>query len=270
MAGKETPNQEPQKLFGPADRYECNKVPALFRPLALQFLDHVPLREDERVLDLACGTGIVARIVAPRVESDGQVVGVDINPEMLGVARENTPSGAAITWRVADAGDLPFEEESFSLVLCQQGFQFFADKSRALAEMRRVLAPGGRIALVVWQAVSARTQPYQWAVVEAFTRHVSAEAGEERRRLVHFFDGGGDLLRKLLIGAGFRQVEVRDLVYIRRRGQPEEFIREEKYEGLAPDVRAALVRDIRRAMEPFRNEEGTAVPYGLHLALAVK
>lgn len=262
--------EEHQELIGPADLYERDKVPSMFRPLAHFFLEHVSLQQDARVLDVACGTGIVARIVAHRVDPEGEVTGIDINPEMLRVARENTPAGVPITWKEGDAGELPLEDETFDLVLCQQGFQFFPDKPQALGEMHRVLVSGGQLALIVARAVSPENQPYQWAKVEAFRRHVSPEAGEKQRRLVPFFDGDSSALQSMLTGAGFQQVEVRDVVHIRHRGFPEDFVMEEDYAELAPEVRTAVVQDIREAMAPYKDEQGTEVPYGFHIALAVK
>jgi len=106
------------------------------------------------VLDVACGTGIVARQAAPLVGADGQVVALDMNPAMLAVARAlPAPSGATIHWREGDAMDLPFEDGAFDVVLCQHGLQFVPDRARAVREMRRVLAPGGRALVIVLEAV---------------------------------------------------------------------------------------------------------------------
>ena len=100
------------------------------------------------MLDVACGTGIVARLAAQQVGTTGLVTGVDLNPGMLEVARAHTPtSGAAVDWREGDAGALPCDDASYDVVLCQQGLQFFPDQPRALREMHRVLVSGGRLAL---------------------------------------------------------------------------------------------------------------------------
>ncbi len=268
---KQAANQaERQKLIGPAGAYEREKVPGTFEPLARFLLAWVAVPPGARVLDLACGTGIVARLVAPQVGPEGRVVGVDISRQMLRVARSVTPEDVAVTYCAGDAGELPLEDESFDLVLCQQGFQFFPDKPRALREMHRVLAPGGRLALTVWRAVSAEHQPYQWAKAAALSRHVGPEAGEKQRRLAHFFNGDGGQLRTLIQEAGFQSVDVRDEVFTSQKGLPEEFVAEEDYADLSPPVRAAVVQSIRAAMGPFKNDQGTAVPYGFHLALATK
>jgi ubiquinone/menaquinone biosynthesis C-methylase UbiE len=100
------------------------------------------------VLDLACGTGLVARFAAPRVEPGGRVVGADINPGMLAVARELGAVG--IEWIEAPCDTLPFQGGTFTHAICQQGLQFFPDPGAALREIRRVLRPGGTVIATVW------------------------------------------------------------------------------------------------------------------------
>jgi ubiquinone/menaquinone biosynthesis C-methylase UbiE len=102
----------------------------------------------DAVLDLACGTGLVARAALPRVTPGGRVAGADINPTMLAVARSSGASG--IEWFESPAETLPFDDATFSHVLCQQGFQFFTDPTAAAGEARRVLGPGGVLAATVW------------------------------------------------------------------------------------------------------------------------
>ena len=101
------------------------------------------------MLDVAYGTGIAARVAAQRVGHGGLVAGLDINPGMLAVARSTPASGAPIEWHEAAADALPFSDETFDLVLCQLGLQFFPDRLGALRDMRRVLAPSGRTLVLV-------------------------------------------------------------------------------------------------------------------------
>jgi SAM-dependent methyltransferase len=173
--------QDPWQLAGsgPA-QYERYQVPSLFQPLAERLLATVPLRTGERVLDVACGTGIVARLAAQPIGTTGLVTGVDLNPGMLEVARAHTPtSGAAVDWREGDAEALPCDDESYDVVLCQQGLQFFPDQPRALREMYRVLKSGGRVALNVWRGLEHN--PFNQAVAAGLARHVSAEAAASIR-----------------------------------------------------------------------------------------
>jgi SAM-dependent methyltransferase len=123
-----------------AEAYERYLVPAIFEPFARKL---VALATGERVLDAACGTGIVARCT-------GHAVGVDVNAGMLAVAARVAPQ---LEWVQADLTALPFDDGAFDLVFCQQGLQFVPDPAAVLAELHRVLAPGGRIVVSVWRGL---------------------------------------------------------------------------------------------------------------------
>ena len=120
--------------------YEHWLARPLFRPWAELTLDEVNLALGDRLLDIACGTGIVARVARERLGDAGYIVGVDISPDMLAVARRVAPG---IDWRQGNAADLPLNQgEQFNIVVCQQGLQFFPDKPAAVAQMRRALTSG--------------------------------------------------------------------------------------------------------------------------------
>ncbi len=130
--------------------YERWLVQPLFRPWAEIALDEARLAAGDRVLDIACGTGIVARLAKQRLGEAGIVVGVDLSADMLAVARAIAPD---IDWREGDAAALPLRKgERFDVVVCQQGLQFFTDKPAALAQMRRALAPDGRLVVSTWRS----------------------------------------------------------------------------------------------------------------------
>src|SRR5262245_11922824 len=115
-----------------ADRYEEILVPTVFGPWATDLLELADLQPGERVLDVACGTGIVARLAAREVGTTGEVTGLDLNAGMLQVARSLlAPSGASVTWVEGSALAMPLLDASFDVVLCQQGFQFFPDRARS-------------------------------------------------------------------------------------------------------------------------------------------
>jgi len=125
-----------------AELYERYAVPFVLGPWAPELVELAALQPGESVLDLACGTGVVARLVAPRVGTTGQVIGVDLNAGMLAVARAlPAPSGSAIDWVQGSATALELPDRSIDVVLCQQGLQFFPEKLAALREMHRVLVP---------------------------------------------------------------------------------------------------------------------------------
>ena len=112
-----------------AEQYEARFVPAIFAEWAPLLADITGVGPGQAVLDVACGTGIVARTVADRVTGSGRVVGVDLNGGMLAVARRVRPD---IDWRQADVADLPFPDGSFDVVLCQMALMFFPDRVGAL------------------------------------------------------------------------------------------------------------------------------------------
>jgi SAM-dependent methyltransferase len=131
------------------EMYEQLLVGPLFRPSAEVILEEVALARGNRLLDIACGTGIVARLAKERLGDSGRVVGVDVNPQMLAVARSVAPG---IDWREGSATALPLQDdEQFDTVTCQQGLQFFPDKRAAAREMRNALAPGGMLAVATWR-----------------------------------------------------------------------------------------------------------------------
>ena len=177
-----------------AEFYEHIVARYILGPWAPVLVDAAHLSAGERVLDVACGTGVVARTAAARVGAAGRVTGVDLNPGMIAVARTlAAPSGAAVEWLERDALDLRLPDAGYDVVLCQQGLQFFPDKLRALREMRRVLLPRGRMALSVWNGVGL----YNGAVGKALHRILGEETarrfcasrqsppGEEIVRLAH-------------------------------------------------------------------------------------
>ena len=126
--------------------YEQSFVPAIFAGSAVLLADAAEIGRGDRVLDVGCGTGVVAREAAQRVGTEGRVVGLDLNPRMLAVARRIAPE---IEWRQGDAGELPFEDGAFDVVASQFAAMFFPDPVLALREMWRVLAPRGRLAVAV-------------------------------------------------------------------------------------------------------------------------
>lgn len=133
-----------------AEIYEAFFVPALFAEWAERVIKAAGVQAGQRVLDVACGTGVVARAAAKRVGPAGSVVGLDVNEGMLAVARRLE---TAVTWRQGTAESLPFDDASFDTVVSQFGLMFFADKPAALREMVRVLRPGGKLAVAVWDTL---------------------------------------------------------------------------------------------------------------------
>jgi ubiquinone/menaquinone biosynthesis C-methylase UbiE len=187
-----------------AERYERYVARYILAPWAPLLVDAARLQPGERALDVACGTGVVARTAAERVGPAGQVTGIDLNAGMIRVARSlPRPAGARIEWLERSALDLGLADASVDAVFCQQGLQFFPDKPRALREMRRVLRRAGRLALSVWTGIGV----YNAAVGAALARVLAAETAE--RFLASRRAPGEEELRRLAIEAGFAAVDVR-------------------------------------------------------------
>lgn len=184
-----------QALEQTAESYEELFVPTLFEGWARRVADMAELRPGQAVLDVACGTGILARTVAERVRPGGTVAGADINPGMLGVARRQAPG---IDWRQGAAEALPFKDESFDAVVSQFGMMFFSDPEAALEDMMRVLKPGGRLAVCVFDSLDQ--QPAYDALADVFDRVVGESVGNALRS--PFAMGEVDALAALCARAG--------------------------------------------------------------------
>jgi ubiquinone/menaquinone biosynthesis C-methylase UbiE len=157
------------------DNYERYLVPSIFAPWAHDLVSLARLRAGERALDVACGTGIVARIAAQTIGDGNNIVGLDLSGPMLSAARAAAADeNKSIEWREGSAVELPLADATFDVVFCQQGLQFFPDRAKALSEMHRVLALGGRLVLSVWRGIEK--SPGFAALADALTHHISSEA----------------------------------------------------------------------------------------------
>ena len=132
--------------------YEQYMVPLIFEPYAADLARRVALRQPERVLEIAAGTGVVTRQLANLLAPTALIVASDLNPPMLAHAAA-VGTSRPVDWRQADAMQLPFPDASFDVVVCQFGAMFFADKPKAFSEVRRVLRPGGAFLFNVWDSI---------------------------------------------------------------------------------------------------------------------
>ena len=216
-----------------AENYERHFVPAIGAPVAEDLMKAADLRPGERVLDAACGTGVVTKLAAKRVAPRGTVSGLDPNPAMLAVARATTPPDEAIDWREAPAEDLPFSDESFDAVLCGMGLQFFSDKQKGLREFHRVLVPGGRLVA----NVPGPTPPPLEIMANGLARHV----GPASASFVHlvFSMHDPDDLRSLATQAGFSEIALSSARTPLELPPPAEFL----WQYIASTPLAAAVAD---------------------------
>lgn len=251
------------------EMYERYLVNPLFRPWARIALDAVDLGSGDGVLDIACGTGIVARVARERLGDPGHVVGVDVSPDMLAVARKVAP---CIDWREGNATALPLQEgEQFSVVVCQQGLQFFPDKPAAVSEMRRALAPGGRLALATWRADDEI--PFFRELRRIAQRHLGTIV-DQRHSL-----GDAGTVEALLRDAGFSDVRLRTISRIMRfedtwilRGNAMALVgMSAAGQALDDQARKRVVDVIVNESEPLRERytHGSEIAFELSANLAV-
>lgn len=262
----------------PPQAYAQYFVPAIFQPLSALLVEQAAPRPGERVLDLACGTGVVARRVAPLVSETGAVVGVDISPGMLDVARgQPPPSGAVVQWLTGDAGALDLPAAAFDLVLCQQGLQFFPDRLQALREVRRVLVDAGRLVLAVWHSLDEH--PLFAALADAELPYLHELGASPDDVGVPFSLGDRAELRALLDAAGFGDATVTARSIQARFAAPERFVErmELAYAAVVPrlaedqDAFARFVDTIIRATRPVveRYRQGDALVVPMHTNVVV-
>jgi ubiquinone/menaquinone biosynthesis C-methylase UbiE len=271
--------QPPDTTRSPAELYEEFFGPALFSPWAALLVDRAVPRPGERVLDLACGTGILTRRLASAVGPTGHVVGVDLSPDMLAVARRRPmPGGAAVEWRQQDAVDLDLPAAAFDLVTCQQGFQFFADRAAAARQARRLLVDGGRLAVSVWRG--PEHHPLLEASTAAVARHLDVTT-DALNTPFSFGDAGE--LASVLEDAGFTGVEVEELSMDAHFPSAQTFMAMTTVAAAAvvpayadavaePSSRVALVEAATRAsadlLERHRDGDGLTFPWFAHVATA--
>ena len=238
-------------------------VPYILGPWAPGLVELAALQQGERVLDLACGTGLVARLAAQKVGPEGKVTGLDLNTGMLAVARKlPPPPGAPITWVEGSALAMDLLSASFDVILCQQGFQFFSDKPAALREIHRVLVPGGRLLLSVWKTAG----PYSIAVSTALERHTGVETALRYRAARVVPDA--EELRGLLVDAAFHGVHIRQSVMTIRLPPAKAFVlghlastpAARAVAALSDEARTALVREVSMALQSYADGNGLSLP----------
>jgi ubiquinone/menaquinone biosynthesis C-methylase UbiE len=266
--------QHYDKAYGGSvpENYERYFVQAIGAPAANGLIKIAALRPGERVLDVACGTGVVARLASEVVGATGTVAGLDINPGMLAVARSTTPPGMVIEWREASAEAMPLSEASFDAVLCQMGLQFMPDKHAALSEMRRVLAPGGRLIL----NVPGPTPQLFVIMEEALTRHIGVEAAEFVSQVFSLHDTAE--IHNFINGAGFHDVSVKADTKSLRLPLPEEFLWQYVHStplaGAVAQVndgrRSELVRDVAVKWQEFVEDRAMMLQVRMVVATARK
>ena len=254
--------------------YESCWVGSQMGKCAEELVATADVQPGQRVLDVGCGTGVVARAAAGRTGTGCNITGTDLNEGMLESARKFAAKHGLedIVWQRCDATAMPFEDESFDVVLCQQGLQFMPDRRAAMREMARVLASGGRLAVSVWRAPS----PYGVAVREVMERRFG-EGATDLWQVVYSL-GDRDELRSLAEDAGLERARVHYDIKFARHPNPEEFVfgalagspLADDFAALEQRERSSIVRDIVAALSTCMDDDGLAMPAECHTLTAEK
>ena len=251
------------------EAYERYFVPAIGGPFAHDLIGEAALRPGERVLDVACGTGVVSRLAAERVGADGSVAGLDLSPAMLGVARTvPAPVAPTIRWYESTAESMPLPDGAFDVVLCQLGLQFIDDKPAALREIHRVAATGGRV------LASVPTPTEFFGVLEAASARRIPGAAEFVRAVFSLNDPSE--LEQLFRGAGFRDVTVRQYARTLRLPGARDFLWQYvQSTPLAAQLAEAdhtllesLEREVVEGWQPWTTDDGMSYDQGMIVVTA--
>jgi ubiquinone/menaquinone biosynthesis C-methylase UbiE len=247
-----------------ADAYETSLVPGLIAPWAELIVSEAKITEGMSVLDVGCGTGIVARHAARRSGSVGRVVGMDIDHGMLGAAKSvSIKEGLSIDYQYGSACELPFDSGAFDAVLCLQGLQYFPDPMRALREFRRVLKSRSVLAIVTWSELESCKG--WWALVSALERRgIDASAARKPFAL-----SSADEIRSLYARAGFEDISVHSEQRVSNFRSANHFVAA-MLQG-APSTRLALgqvpkgewpdfISEVDDLLAPWQTASGLAFP----------
>ncbi len=252
-----------------AEVYEEFFVPALFQEWAGRIVDVAQLHLGQRVLDVACGTGIVARTAAERVGTSGAVVGLDINDGMLAVARQKN---ARIDWRQGRAEAMPFDDHIFDVVVSQFGLMFFENRVEAIREMMRVLKPGGRLVVAVWGPLSET--PGYAAMVNLLQRLIGDKAADGIR--MPYVLGDTQVLKAIFTEAGLTDVQITTYEGTAHFPSIESWVYTDikgwvLADMLNDDQFALLLKKAQHVLQPFVNVVGTvAFRAPAHIVMTLK
>jgi ubiquinone/menaquinone biosynthesis C-methylase UbiE len=256
------------KGVGP-EAYERYMVPIHCLALADDLLDRVHVRPRERVLDVACGTGIVSRNAAQRVGPLGHVTGIELNPTMLEVARHAATYFDQIEFVEGDALALPVEDGHFDVAVCQQAIMFIPDREQAIREMHRALKPGGRVGLNVFR--TPEHVPSFAYLIEALDTHAGAEIADFMR--APFVMESVEQMRSLFAQAGFEDIEVTIRVDELRYPSVEHLVRYETLNIPNPEVHEdavqnALVQEMEQLAAAYVDDHGVVFPVQQFMVVA--
>ncbi len=225
--------------------YDAYMVPLIFEVYAAELAVRVASLAPTTVLETAAGTGVVPRALIGHLPPGARYTATDLNKPMLDYAASRQPADTRIEWQVADALNLPFEDNSYDVVICQYGVMFYPDRAKGFAEARRVLKDGGRFIFNVWDRIE--NNEFTHVVSDALATIFPENPPQFMSRTPHgYFDY--DIIRADLNRAGFKDIAF-DAV---------------EETSTAPSARAAAVALCQGT--PLRNEIETRDPNALQRA----
>jgi ubiquinone/menaquinone biosynthesis C-methylase UbiE len=252
-----------------AENYERHFVPSIAIPVSAELLRAADLQPGVRVLDVGCGTGLIARRAAETVGDGGSVAAIDVSPDMIAMAASlPVADGAPIEWHQGDATALPFPDGDFDVVLCQMTLMFVEDRLTALREMHRVLAKGGRVLITTPGSIQPTFELMEQSIVD----HISPDLAGFVRMVFSMHDP--EVHRTLLSDAGFEEVESRIYTATFDLPAPEEFLWQ--YINLTPmgpfvanapePAKDALEAQVTQTWAPYVRDGRTPVEQPMILA----
>ncbi len=258
------------------EAYERYIVPAWMEGWAKTLIERAGIGQGDRVLDVACGTGIVARRSVHLVGPDGKVAGLDADANMVRAAKQFAEREGifSIEWHHGDALSIPVLTEAYDVVLCQQGLQFVRDRLGALQEMFRVMVPTGRLALSVWRSIDRC--PFLAVLASVIEKYLGSQS------TAAFYAScsltGREELKAFIAGAGFCDVRIYLEVQMARypslqrllHGYLSVFPFFSEIAGMPEKDRQWMLNEMIDLLSVFADDSGLAVPMECHIATARK
>ncbi len=253
------------------DAYEKYIVPAYTRTWAKEIVNRTCLRDGEAILDVACGTGLVARIAAERRNSTDLIYGVDVNEIMINKAKGIEEN---INWYHSDVTDIPFPDNHFEVIFCQQGLQYFPDPSLALKEMNRVLVENGRILLSVWRPI--QYSPFYASLCMVLKEYVSEKAASMLSSAFNFGESGK--LSALFNNTGFKNININIVVKQMSYSPFDEFVIGgimatpffEDIKQMPESKREEMLSQLYKLNQNYIDDDGLAAPLESYIVNAKK
>ena len=264
------PQESGWQVSGDAPSFYMRYAYAMQEPWTEDLILQARCKDGDRVLDVACGPGLVAGKVNQVSRATCKITGIDVNEVMLNAARRTLPD---IEWRLGSATELPFDDASFDVVFCQQGLQYFPDRAKGMREMRRVLAPGGKLAVNVWGPLER--QPFDVIYREGLRAFFGPEALNPST-LGFSLNTYGEL-RMLAVEAGFTDINVRFENRTARYTDISEFLtgwtlaspRAEQFRAFPEEMQNRFVAYLVERLDSYMDDSGLVIPRENHFLLAI-